>query len=73
MIPNTKKLTQLSASLLQLQNHETLRIALFYSIPKILKTLLQPIPGRPIVSSNSTATYHTSNYLDKELPCILNI
>lgn len=70
-IPHTRKLTKLSASLLQLQNHDSLRIAPFYTIPKIHKTLIQPIPGRPIVSSNSTATYHTSVYLDRELQCIL--
>ena len=70
-ISNTKKLTKLSTSLLQLQNHDSLRIAPFYTIPKIHKTLIQPVPGRPIVSSNSTATYHTSVYLDRELQCIL--
>lgn len=58
--------TPLAASLLQLQNDPTLRTAPFYCLPKIHKTLINP-PGRPIISSVSTATYHASVYLDKEL------
>lgn len=60
----TSTLTDLAQSLLQLQNHKTLRIAPFYCLPKIHKSLINPIPGRPIVSSNSTITYHVSVYLD---------
>lgn len=63
---NKDEYTPLAASLLQLQDHSTLRIAPFYCIPKIHKTLIDP-PGRPIISSVSTATYHASVYLDKEL------
>ena len=60
------ELTPLAASLLQLQHDPSLRIAPFYTIPKIHKSLINP-PGRPIISSISTATYHASVYLDKEL------
>ena len=65
------KRTPLAASLLQLQHHSSLRIAPFYTLPKIHKSITPPIPGRPIVSSNSTLTYHASVYLDKELQPIL--
>ena len=69
--PNTpKSLSPLADSLLQLQSSETLRVPLFYAIPKIHKTLINP-PGRPIVSSISTATYYASVYLDKELQPVL--
>lgn len=61
---NSSTLTPLAKSLLQLQNHPTLRIAPFYCLPKIHKSLINPIPGRPIVSSNSTITYHVSVFLD---------
>lgn len=64
-------LTPLAKSLLQLQNDPSLRIAPFYTLPKIHKSITPPIPGRPIVSSNSTLTYHASVYLDKELQPIL--
>lgn len=64
-------LTPLATSLLQLQYHTSLRIAPFYTLPKIHKSITPPIPGRPIVSSNSTLTYHASVYLDKELQPIL--
>lgn len=64
-------LTDLSKSLLQLQNHDTLRIPPFYCLPKIHKSLIHPIPGRPIVSSNSSLTYHVSVYLDKQLNPII--
>ena len=37
------------------------------------KTIIPPIPGRPIVSSNGTITYHTSVYLDKELQPVLKL
>jgi hypothetical protein len=60
-------LTDLAKSLLQLQNHKSLRIAPFYCLPKIHKSIVHPIPGRPIVSSNSTVTYHVSVYLDNQL------
>lgn len=64
-------LTPLATSLFQLQNHSSLRIAPFYTLPKIHKSITPPILGRPIVSSNSTLTYHASVYLDKELQPIL--
>lgn len=64
-------LTPLTKSLLQLQHEPSLRIAPFYTLPKIHKSITPPIPGRPIVSSNSTLTYHASVYLDKELQPIL--
>ena len=46
---------------------------MFYTIPKIHKTLIPPIPGRPIISSNGTITFHTSVYLDKELQPVLKL
>ena len=64
-------LTPIAKSLLQLQNHSSLRIAPIYTLPKIHKSITPPIPGRPIVSSNSTLTYHASVYLDRELQPIL--
>ena len=67
------KLSKLTLSLTQLQRHTSLRIAPFYVLPKIHKTLIAPIPGRPIVSSNSTLTYHASVYLDKELQPVLKL
>ena len=70
---DTTLLSKLALSLLQLQNHSSLRIAPFYVLPKIHKTLIAPIPGRPIVSSNSTLTYHASVYLDKELQPVLKL
>lgn len=63
--------TKLASSLLQLQNSPSLRIPPFYCIPKIHKTLTPPIPGRPIVSSISSMTYHTSVYLDMQFQPIL--
>ena len=63
--------TPLAKSLLQLQNQSSLRIAPFYTLPKIHKSITPPIPGRPIVSSNSTLTYHASVYLDRELQPVL--
>ena len=66
--------SKLAQSLLQYHNsNPPPRIATFYTIPKIHKTLIPPIPGRPIVSSNGTITYHTSVYLDKELQPVLKI
>lgn len=66
--------SKLAQSLLQFHNiNPPPRIAMFYTIPKIHKTLTPPIPGRPIVSSNGTITFHTSVYLDKELQPILKI
>ena len=64
-------LTNLAKSLFQLQDHSSLRIAPFYTLPKIHKSITPPIPGRPIVSSISTLTYHASVYLDKELQPVL--
>jgi hypothetical protein len=71
--PTPHTLTKLAASLLQLQNNKSLRIAPFYTLPKVHKTTQLPIPGRPIISSNSTPTYHTSVYLDKELQPVLKL
>ena len=68
-----RKPTALATSLLQLQHHTSLRIAPFYTLPKVHKSITPPIPGRPIVSSNSTATYHASVYLDRELQPILKL
>ena len=68
---NTLQRTKLATSLLQLQNHSTLRVAPFYCLPKIHKSIIAPIPGRPIVSSISTLTYHASVYLDMQLQPIL--
>ena len=70
---NTFKITKLAASLLQLKDHDTLRIAPFYCLPKIHKSMIAPIPGRPIVSSINTLTYHTSVYLDMQLQPILKL
>ena len=66
--------SKLAQSLLQYNNNVTPpRLAIFYTIPKIHKTLIPPIPGRPIVSSNGTLTYHASVYLDKELQPVLKL
>ena len=53
-------------------NHITLRIPNFYCLPKIHKDKI-PIPGRPIISSINSMTYHTSIYLDKELQPTLKL
>ena len=66
------KKTALAESLLQLMNHSTLRIPNFYCLPKIHKDKI-PIPGRPIISSINSITYHTSIYLDKELQPTLKL
>lgn len=71
--PTPHTLTKLATSLLQLQNHKSLRIAPFYTLPKVHKTTQLPIPGRPIISSNSTPTYHASVYLDRELQPVLKL
>lgn len=68
--PTSNDLTPLAASLLQLEKSPSLRVPVFYCVPKIHKTLINP-PGRPIVSSCSTTTYYASVYLDKELQPIL--
>ena len=68
---NTLALTKLASSLTQLHNHKSLRIAPFYCLPKIHKSTISPIPGRPIASSIGTLTYHTSVYLDTQLQPIL--
>ena len=60
--------TPLSLSLLQLFEHDKLRIPNLYILPKIHKT---PMQSRPIVSSISSLTYHTSLYLDKLLYPVL--
>ena len=60
---DTVRITKSASSLLQLKDHDTLSIALFYCLPKIHKRSTPPIPGRPIVSSVNTLTYHASVYL----------
>jgi hypothetical protein len=68
------KYSTLATSLLQLHKSDPpSRLAVFYAIPKVHKTLIPPIPGRPIVSSNGTPTFHASVYLDKELQPILKL
>jgi hypothetical protein len=58
--------SKLYKSLFQLHEHPSLRVAPFYCVPKMHKKGGQmPPPGRPIVSSLSTPTYHTSVYLDR--------
>jgi hypothetical protein len=42
--PPPQALTKLAASLLQLQHHNSLRIAPFYTLPKVHKTTQLPIP-----------------------------
>ena len=72
--PNSPNLSTLAKSLLQYHNTDTpSRLSVFYALPKVHKTLIPPIPGRPIVSSNGTITYHTSVYLDKELQPVLKL
>ena len=73
--PNRKHQTisKLAASLTQLESSDDLRIPPFYCIPKIHKTIIPPIPGRPIVSSVSTMTYHASVYLDMQFQPILKL
>lgn len=73
---NTRSQTQslLAKSLLQYHNTDTpSRISVFYCLPKVHKTIIPPIPGRPIVSSSGSITYHTSKYLDKELQPVLKL
>jgi hypothetical protein len=66
--------SKLAKSLLQYHNSiPPPRIATFYTIPKIHKTLIPPISGRLIVSSNGTITFHTSVYLDIELQPVLKL
>jgi hypothetical protein len=64
--------SKLAKSLLQLENSPTLRVPPFYCIPKIHKGLHFPIPGRPLCSSPSSLTYHSSLYLDKKLQPLLS-
>jgi hypothetical protein len=64
-------LSPLAESLLQLQNTPTLRIPVFYILPKLHKT---PISARPIVSSINSVTYHPSLYLHncfQRLRCLI--
>ncbi len=58
----TSRLTKLARSLLQFAN-DNCRIAPIYCLPKIHKNANNP-PGRPIVSSCSTLTYPTSQFVD---------
>jgi hypothetical protein len=62
--------TKLATSLLQLEKEKSLRVGPFYCLPKMHKGT-SPLTGRPLVSSISTATYHTSVYLDNILKRIL--
>lgn len=72
--PGSPILSTLAKSLLQYHNTDNpSRLSVFYTLPKVHKTLIPPIPGRPIVSSNGTITYHTSVYLDKELQPVLKL
>ena len=71
-IKDSNRPTKLAESLLQLYNHDNLRIPYFYCLPKIHKDKI-PIPGRPIISSINSITYHTSLYLDKELQPTLKL
>ena len=64
--------SKLAKSLLQLENSPTLRVPPFYCIPKLHKGLHAPIPGRPLCSSPSSLTYHSSLYLDKKLQPLLS-
>lgn len=59
-IQNNDKLFK---SLTQLKDNRALRIAPFYCLPKLHKSLDNP-PGRPIVSAPATITYYASVYLD---------
>jgi len=59
---NIKCFTPLARSLLQLQGKDTLRLAVFYVLPKLHKAI-NPIPSRPIVSNINSITYHASKYL----------
>ena len=67
-VNNIKVKTKLADSLLQLEKHDNLRIPAMYILPKIHKN---PMQSRPIVSSTSSMTYHTSVYLDKLLQPVL--
>lgn len=72
--PGSPIKSTLATSLLQYHNTDTpSRLSVFYTLPKVHKTIIPPIPGRPIVSSNGTITYHTSVYLDKELQPVLKL
>ena len=62
-----RQLSKLALALLQLEDSKLLRIAPFYCLPKVHKSPSPPYPGRPIVSAPSTATYHTSVYLNRLL------
>jgi hypothetical protein len=63
----------MSASLLQLEGRQELRIPPFYCIPKLdkRKININPLPSRPIISAPSSVTYHTSCYLSNELLLII--
>lgn len=59
----SKNIHDIARSLMQLRDSDTLRIPPFYCLPKVHKTLIAPIPGRPIISAPSSITYHTSVFL----------
>lgn len=65
---NSGSMTKLANSLLQLQNSDRLRLAIFYVLPKVHKLSkenpdLQQLAGRPIVSNTNSHSYHASKYL----------
>lgn len=55
---------QLLIDIPQLQNHSSLRITPFYTLPKIQKSITPPIRGRCVTFFDSKLTYHASVYLD---------
>ena len=59
---NPRTLSKLALALLQLEDRKSLRLGAFYCLPKVHKSRSPPYPGRPIVSTPSTMTYHTSVY-----------
>ena len=74
---NDNKYTKLASTLLQLEDNVQLRIGPFYALPKMHKKNNTQIPGkpivpgRPIISSPSTMTYHTSIFLHNLLHPLL--
>lgn len=64
---NTKRYTKLARSLLQLEGSTSLRLGVYYILPKVHKP---NVSSRPIVSSISTVTYYTSIYLHNVLNTI---
>ena len=44
----------------------------FYSIPKVHKSLVEPVPGRPIVSGTQSLTEPLSKYLDLHIKSLVS-